>query len=195
MKRLPLVLLVLAAAPAAAIAQTAAGPPHVLFGGVGHARTADDEGLLGSGVAVTAGAGRRLTERLTVQAVVDRIPYHRDAGYLAFDGRVLFAGAEAAFAWHRRRVRPLLTVGAGIMDDRKRWTHRTPDASGRYRKDQVTTHRFTRAAMRASGGVEIPIAGAMSVRAGLTFHGLLGTGDDLAAHVILQPSAVLAWRW
>jgi hypothetical protein len=33
------------------------------------------------------------------------------------------------------------------------------------------------------------------LRAGLTFHGLLDTGDDLAAHAILQPTAGIAWHW
>lgn len=195
--RLPcLLLLVLAAGAADAAAQTADEPRRVVFAGIGYAKTVDDEGVLGSGAPVNAGAGLRLTDRLTVQVVVDRIPYHRDAGYLEFDGRVLFVGGEAAFLWERPRVRPFVTIGAGLLHDRKRWVHRVPTCpGGQYRDDSVTDHEYTLAAMRSSGGVDIRLSEALSLRAGLTFHGLLDTGDDLAAHLILQPGAAVAWRW
>ena len=194
--RLPaLVLLALAASPAAALAQPSDAPRGVVFADVGYARTADDEGLLGSGAAIAAGAGLRVTPRLTIQGVVDRIPYHRDAGYLEFDGRVIYAGAEAAFRWERRRLRPFVTVGAGVMHDRKRWTHRTQTGPGGYRVDSVTDHEYTLAALRSSGGLEVRLSDAVWLRTGVTFHGLLDTGDDLAAHAILQPTAGIAWHW
>jgi hypothetical protein len=184
------------AVPLVAAAQPAAEPRGVVFAGAGWAKTLDDEGVLGTGGALHAGAGLRLTDRLTVQAVVDRIPYHRDAGYLEFDGRVLYAGAEAAFLWRPSRVRPFVTIGAGVMHDRKRWVHRVPTGpGGAYRDDSVTEHAFTLAAMRSSGGVDIRLSDALSLRAGVTFHGLLDTGNDLAAHLILQPTAAVAWRW
>jgi hypothetical protein len=191
-----LALLALIAAPTSAVAQPAAEPRRVVFAGIGHAKTLDDEGVLGSGLALSGGAGLRLTDRLTVQAVVDRIPYHRDAGYLEFDGRVLFVGGEAAFLWQRPRVRPFVTIGAGIMHDRKRWTHRVQTGpGGQYRDDSVTEHEYTQAAMRSSAGVDIRLSEALSLRTGLTFHGLLGTGDDLVAHLMLQPTVAVAWRW
>jgi hypothetical protein len=195
MRHTVLALVVLAWLPPAALAQTADAPRRVVFGDVGYARTVDDEGVLGSGAAIAAGAGIRVTPRLTIQGVVDRIPYHRDAGYLEFDGRVIYAGAEAAFRWERRRVRPFVTVGAGVMHDRKRWTHRTQTGPGGYRVDSVTEHEYTLAALRSSGGLEIRLSDALWLRAGLTFHGLLDTGDDLAAHAILQPTAGIAWHW
>ena len=107
------------------MAQAPAEPRGVVFASVGYARTADDEGLLGAGAALSVGAGLRVTPGLTVQAVFDRIPYHRDEDYLAFDGRVLFIGVEAAFQSQRPRVRPFVTIGAGVMNDQKDWTHRT----------------------------------------------------------------------
>lgn len=189
-----LILGALAAGPVRADAQTPAGR-RVVFGTIGHATTADDEGLLGRGAALGVGAGLRVTDRLTVQAVFDRIPYHRDEEYLAFDGRVLFVGAEAAFQWHPSRVQPFVTIGAGVMNDEKRWTHRTPLGPGLPRNEIVTEHAHTLAAMRSSGGIDIRVSDAFGVRAGAAFHGLLGTGDDLAAHLILQPFAGLVWRW
>ena len=183
------------AAGTPAMAQAPAEPRGVAFAGVGYARTADDEGLLGAGAALSVGAGLRVTPGLTVQAVFDRIPYHRDEDYLAFDGRVLFLGVEAAFQSQRPRVRPFVTIGAGVMNDRKDWTHRTQIGPGQSRVESITQHEYTLAAMRSSGGVDVRLTDALSLRIGLTFHGLLDTGDDLAAHLILQPAVGAAWRW
>jgi hypothetical protein len=80
-----------------AAAQRVTEPRGVVFADLGYARVLDDEGYLGSGAAVRAGAGVRVASQWTIQAVVDRIPYYRDVEYLRFDGRMLFAGAEAAF--------------------------------------------------------------------------------------------------
>jgi hypothetical protein len=187
--------MVLIADASSALAQTPSGRRGVAFANVGAARTADDEGLLGTGVAVSAGAGLRVTPRLTLQVVFDRIPYRRDAEYLVFDGRVLFAGVEAAFRSTRARVRPYAAIGAGMMHDAKRWTHRRQIGPGQYLVDEVTDHEFMRTTVRASGGMDVSLSEALSIRAGLTFHGLLDTGDDLAAHVILQPVVGIAWAW
>lgn len=195
MKVLLSTVTVMLAAAMPAMAQTPSEPRGVVFAGMGYARTADDEGLLGSGAALSFGAGLQVTRGLTVQAVFDRIPYHRDEDYLAFDGRVLFIGVEAAFQSQRPRVRPFFTIGAGIMNDQKAWTHRTQIGPGQARVETITDHEYTLAAMRSSGGVDVRLTGALSLRAGLTFHGLLDTGDDLAAHVILQPAVGVAWRW
>ena len=195
MKILLSTLMAVLAAATSAMAQAPAEPRGVVFAGVGYARTADDEGLLGAGAALSVGAGLRVTPGLTVQAVFDRIPYHRDEDYLAFDGRVLFIGVEAAFQSQRPRFRPFVTIGAGVMNDQKDWTHRTQLGPGQPRVESVTEHEYTLAAMRSSGGVDVRLTDALSLRVGLTFHGLLDTGDDLAAHLILQPAVGVAWRW
>lgn len=178
-----------------AAAQPASEPRGVAFADVGYARTADDEGFLGSGAALSAGAGFRLTPRLTIQTVLDRIPYYRDASYLVFDGRVLFVGVEAALQSSRPKVRPFVTIGVGVMNDRKRWTHKTQIGPAQYRVDDVTEHRYTLAMLRSSGGLDIRLSDHASIRTSVRFHGLLDTGDDLAAHLILQPSIGAAWRW
>ena len=195
MKVLLSTLTVMLAAAMPAIAQTPSETRGVVFAAVGYARTADDEGLLGAGTALSVGAGLRVTPGLSVQAVFDRIPYHRDEDYLEFDGRVLFIGVEAAFQSQRPRVQPFFTIGAGIMNDQKDWTHRTQVGPGQVRVESVTQHEYTLAALRSSGGVDVRLTDALSLRAGLTFHGLLDTGDDLAAHLILQPTVGVAWRW
>jgi len=181
-------------------AATAAGQPSpeprpVVLADVGYARTADDEGLLGSGAALSVGAGYRVTRRLTIQAVFDRIPYYRDEPYLVFDGRVLFAGIEASFQSARRKVRPFVTIGAGMMNDEKVWTYKRQIGPTDYRVDSITEHEYTLATLRSSGGLDIRVSDHASIRTSLRFHGLLDTGDDLAAHIILQPTIGAAWRW
>jgi hypothetical protein len=195
MKALLLAMLAFGVCVSDASAQPAPEARGVVFAGLGYARTVDDEGLLGTGPAVSVGAGVRVTPRLTLQAVFDRIPYHRDVAYLEFDGRVLFGGIEAAFQSRRPRVRPFVTIGAGVMTDKKRWTRRTQIGPSEYRVDGDTYYAYTLAALRSSGGLDIRVSEALSLRAGLTLHGLLGKADDLAAHSILQPTAALAWRW
>lgn len=49
--------------------------------------------------------------------------------------------------------------------------------------------------MTASTGLDFRVSDRASVRAGMRFHGLLDTGDDLAAHIILQPAIGAAFRW
>jgi hypothetical protein len=194
MKALLLAMLAGIVAVPDAQAQRASEPRGVVFAGLGYARAVDDEGLLGTGPALNVGAGLHVTPRLTLQAVFDRIPYHRAVEYLEFDGRVLFAGVEAAFQSRRSRVRPFVTIGGGIMSDKKRWTRRTQIGPSQYRVDGVTDYAYTLTALRSSGGLDIRLGEALSLRAGLTFHGLLGKADDLAAHGILQPSATIAWH-
>ena len=155
-----------------------------------------DEGFLGSGAALRAGAGVRLTSRLTLQAVVDRIPYYRDVEYLTFDGRVIFSGAEVSSQSARPRVRPFVTVGVGIMNDRRAWIHkRTSFADPRVRIEERTDHDFTLSVLTASGGLDIRATDHASIRVGARLHGLLDTGDDLAPHVIVQPFVGVAYRW
>jgi hypothetical protein len=49
--------------------------------------------------------------------------------------------------------------------------------------------------LRSSGGLDVRVSDRLSIRTSLRFHGLLDTGDDLAAHIILQPTIGSAWRW
>jgi hypothetical protein len=191
--------------PGGAAAQTADPAQRaVVFAELGYARTWDDEGLLGTGAGLAAGAGFRLTPRVTLQAIVERIPYYRDAEHLTFDGRVLFVGAEAAFQTSGRIVRPFATIGAGLMMDDGVWIRKSIQPA---RIDpQTSIVEFTRieerverdyrlSAMTASGGLDVAVSERISIRAGVRFHGLLDTGDDLAPHTIIQPFAGVAWRW
>jgi hypothetical protein len=190
-----IVLAILLVGAAPALAQTDPPGRGAVLADVGRAWTNDDEGALGTGAATSAAVGVRITRRLTIQAVFDRIPYHRDEDYLAFDGRVLFGGLEASFQSARQRVRPFVTIGVGMMNDTKRWTDRVQIGPTRYQDVGVTEHAFTRAMLRSSGGLDVRVSDALSIRTSLRFHGLLDTGSDLAAHIILQPTVGVAWRW
>ena len=165
------------------------------FADVGYARTWDDEGLLGAGASLTGGFGIRLTPRLTVQGLVERLGYHRDEDWLTFDGRVIFTGVEAAFNGTGRKVRGFGTVGAGVFNDDGVAIWKTTTDPRLPRVEERFDRGYTLAAMTASGGVEVQVTSLASVRAGVRFHGLLDTGDDSAPHTIVQPSIGLSWRW
>lgn len=195
-------------APATAVAQ-ADDLAHrgVVFGELAYARTWDDEGLLGSGAGLGIGVGFRLTPRTTIQAIFERIPYYRDAEHLTFDGRVLFIGAEAAFQTAGRTVRPFATLGVGVMFDDGVWIRKTIDPRAFVdpttfivqpsltRVEERIDRDYELAAMTASGGLDFAISQRVSIRAGVRFHGLLDTGDDLAPHIIIQPGVGVVWRW
>jgi hypothetical protein len=178
-----------------AAAQPAPEPAWIAVADVGYATTLDDEGLLGRGAALSLGVGRRMTPRLTIQAVFDRIPYHRNEDYLEFDGRVVMGGVEVAFQSSRPRVRPFMTVGVVFGNDRKLWTHKTQIGPAQFRADSITEHEYSVAMTRFAGGLDIRVSERASIRASLRWHGLLNTGQDLAAHNIVTPTIGAAWRW
>lgn len=191
-------LLILTAAfclgPLNALAQPSADR-FAAFGDIGYARTWDDEGLLGSGAGLNGGFGVRLTERLTVQLVVDRFGYHRDLERLTFDGRVIFTGAEAAFASSARRIRGFWSIGGGFFNDDGVAIWKSTGDPRLPAVEERVERRFTLAAMTVSGGIEIPVSAHGAVRAGVRFHGLLDTGDDAAPHTNIQPTIGMGWRW
>ena len=178
-------------------AQPPGEPRRIAFVDVGYARTWDDEGFLGSGAGLTGGVGVRLTGRTTVQALVSRIPYHRDIEYLTFDGRVLFAGAEASFRARRRTVRPFFTIGAGVFNDSGVWVQKTTIDPTQPRVHTTIDRDYTLGAFTSSGGIDFAVSERASVRAGVRLYGLLQTGDgrDLAPHTIIQPAIGVAYRW
>ena len=133
--------------PASAGAQAADAARVSAFASVGYASTWDDEGLLGRGASVAGGAGYRVTRRLWVHAMVERVPYHRDVEWLTFDGRVLFAGVEGSFQSQRKTTRPYVTFGYGIADNNGVWIQKTLVAPGQPRiDDRVTLDGTFRAA-------------------------------------------------
>ncbi len=178
-------------------AQQVDQPRRVVFADVGHARTMDDEGFLGSGAAVHAGVGYRVSRRWTIQAVVDRIAYHRDVEYLRFDGRVLFGGVEAAFLAAKTRVRPYVTVGAGIADDDWVWISKRTIDPRLPRVEERSEQHYRLGMVTSSVGLDVRVSERTSIRAGLRFHGLLDRkpGGDLAPHTIIQPTVGAAFRW
>lgn len=183
-------------ATGSANAQTA-NPRRVVFADVAAARTWDDEGLLGTGAALSGGAGYRLSERWTLQALLSRVPYVFDRDYLTIDGRFVFAGAEAAFRSRRPRFRPIFTAGAGLMNDDSVWTYHRAVGTGPSppRVDERTVHRYNLAMFTMSTGVDFRTTERMAIVARLRMYGLLDTGDDLAPHTSIQPGIGLTYRW
>ena len=195
MTKLALPVVLSLACASTATAQPAGEPQGIALFDLGYARTLDDEGLLGTGAALSLAVGWRLTPRLTIQGVFDRIPYHRTESYLEFDGRVLMGGVETTFQSSRPDVRPYLTVGVVFGHDHKLWTHKTQTGPAQFRVDSVTEHEYTVAMTRLAGGLDFRVSDRISVRTSLRWHGLLNTGHDLAVHNIFQPTIGAAWWW
>lgn len=198
MKRI-LLFLMSALVPARdGLAQTApsnAEPRAVIDAGAGLGITWDDEGLLGRGVGVSAGVGIDVTPGMSVRAFVDRVGYYRDVEWLTFDGRLLFAGAEASLRLRRPGTSPYVTIGAGILNDSGIWTRKTQTGPTQSRVDEQIERTGTRAALTSSGGIDVGVSERASIRAGLRFYGLLDTGEDLFPHIVLQPTAALVLRF
>jgi len=180
-----------------AAAQTASQAHRIVFADVGYARTLDDEGYLGSGAATSAGVGFWVSPRWTIQATVDRIPYFRDIDYLRFDGRVIFAGVEAAFLSSNPNVRPYFTVGAGLMDDHRIWINKTTIDPRLPRVEERSDLHYRLKMFTSSTGLDFRVTERTSIRAGVRLHGLLDTGGgrDLAPHTIIQATIGAAFRW
>ena len=189
-----LLFLIFAFLPAHGLAQMAPSNDErraVVDVGAGFGVTWDDEGLLGRGAGVSAGAGIQLNPEFAVRAFVDRVAYYRDVEWLTFDGHVVFAGAEASLRWRRAVTSPYVTIGAGVLNDSGIWTRKTQTDPSQSRVDEQIDRKGTRAALTSSGGIDIRVSERASIRAGLRFYGLLDTGEDLFPHVILQPAAAL----
>lgn len=180
---------------ASAQAQDTDAPRRVGFADVAYARTWDDEGLLGSGGAVSGGAGYRVSERWTLQALVSRVPYTFNREYLTIDGRYVFAGVEAAFRSRRETFRPIFTVGAGMMNDDSTWRYRRRNEPGLPDTVDVTDHHYTLSMFTMSTGMDFRVSDRTAVVARLRMYGLLDTGDDLAPHTSIQPGIGVTYRW
>jgi opacity protein-like surface antigen len=191
-----LLLLAFLALSLPAAAQTAIPdePRFVALAGTGWGTTWDDEGLLGRGPGLAGGIGVRLTPRVTLVAIVDRVGYYRDVEWLTFDGRVVFGGAEAAFDWPGR-VRPYVTVGVGVLNDSGIWIQKTSPGPLQPTVETRVDRRGSRAGMTSSAGLSVAMSSRLSLRAGLRWYGLLQTGDDLFPHAMLQPTIGIAWRF
>src|SRR5262245_32144026 len=166
----------------------------LVFSDVAYARTWDDEGLLGHGAGLSGGVGYRVTSRMFLQALIQRIRYHRDIEYLTFDGRVLFGAVEAAFQSANPKVRPIVTIGLGVFNDDGVWIHKPIVSPALPRVESRSPRNFNLGAMTASGGVDFRVSDRTSIRTTVRFHGLLNTGDDAAPHIIIQPGIGIAWR-
>jgi opacity protein-like surface antigen len=196
--KLILLVLMCALIPARGLAQTAPSndePRAVVDVGAGFGTTWDDEGLLGRGLGVSGGASMRIAPRLAFRAFVDRVAYYRDVDWLTFDGRVIFAGAEASLRWRPSGTSPYLTIGAGMLNDSGIWIRKTQTGPSQSRVDEQIDRTGTRAALTSSGGIEVRVSERASIRAGLRFYGLLDTGEDLFPHVMLQPTTALVLRF
>jgi hypothetical protein len=88
-----------------------------VFGSIGYASVADDEGSLGGGISGGVGAGFRLTPRFGVEFDFDTLRNRRttSGGSLEFAGHGYVASGSGVLYFRRGRVQPYLALGAGVL--------------------------------------------------------------------------------
>ena len=96
--------------PAHARAQ-APSPSHAVSALAGVGRTWDDEGSLGTGVALGGRFERRLFGNTRIEAGVDRLTHDRDSGFFQASGRTTFVSAVVVQRFGHRAVKPYVLGG------------------------------------------------------------------------------------
>ncbi|MEW6322095.1 MAG: hypothetical protein AB1635_13535 [Acidobacteriota bacterium] len=88
-----------------------------LFVLIGGGQALDDEGSIGRGLELGAGAGIAMTERLDLEAGVERLGHDRPTPFLSWDGRLVRVMGRARYRFGARasRVVPFVAGGAGWM--------------------------------------------------------------------------------
>jgi hypothetical protein len=182
------VLLVTAATVGAQ--STTVGPEPRRFSvgaNIGYGRTWDDEGLLGEGSAASLAASINLTRRLTIRAVVDRVPYKSDRPWLRIDGRAIFIGGESVFHFGRRSSRPYLFVGLGALIHEDEWL---------WKRDGLRyDRRGSLVAASLGTGIEIGLSPMLSICPELRLYSKVSAGEDLDPHLVIRPGASILMKW
>ena len=80
---------------------------------VGHGRTWDDEGGIGSGAAIGGSVEYRFRPKLSVNGAVERLAHERDTGFLKFSGRTVFATIGVTYHFAATGVSPYVGGGFG----------------------------------------------------------------------------------
>jgi hypothetical protein len=162
---------------------------------VGAATTWDDEGLLGRGATVAGSVAIAATDRLTVRAVFDRVPYYRDTSWLRFDGHFDFIGAEVERRFRRGTVQPFVSGGGGVVRFSDTWLQKsgggpfTPPVA-----DSVLPRSGRYGAAVAGTGLDIAISPRLSLRPQFKVY-LMGPESDLHPAMSLKPSMGVSLRW
>ncbi len=117
-----LCILLLITCPSAAWGQDYV-PKGSIFGGVGFGRFYDDEGSLGSGWTVRAGAEWRPFHRFGFEGEYLGIRFHRTDAFKV-DGNTHWAFGNVAFYFSRSRIQPYVKGGIGYQ--RTEYTYSWP---------------------------------------------------------------------
>lgn len=181
------------------VASAQAGPPddprYLVVGGVGADSVWDDEGPLGNGVGLSVGAGVRLTPRVAIVGLVDRVGYYRNTDWLTFDGRTVFTGAEIGVQFTRPGAGPYVTVGAGMLNDDGIWIRKFQARPQGPIVEERIDRTGSAAAMTASAGYAWRLSPRLSLRGGVRVHGALRPEHDVFPHVVIQPAASIVARF
>ena len=185
------VILACGAQRAHAQTQPTAGRTLTFVAGIGQATTWDDEGLLGRGMPLSAGIAWDVTPRLRLQALIDRVPYERDTSWLRFDGRVWFAGADAAYRYREgTAARPFIGGGFGILQNEGVWTRKISSGPFQPSVEEHIVLSDVLTAMVFTSGVELSFTRRLALVPQLRVY-LVNVDDDLDPAIIIRPGVAV----
>ncbi len=160
-------------------AGTGAAPRISVFGGIGYNSQWDDESRLGQSYAASGGVGYRLTSRLWVEGLVNRLEHRRDLVYFAVTndaagnpiatpapatlrGSATYLMGQVRYLFSTSRVQPYVAGGLGVMHySGNGWGAVFPAVEGQPRAASgVST---TSRAMSGSGGLDIRLTGRTTI--------------------------------
>jgi hypothetical protein len=160
-----------------------------VFGSIGYAIVADDEGSLGGGISGGGGAGLRLTPRFGVEFDFDTLRNRRttSGGSLEFAGHGYVASGSGVLYFRRGRVQPYLTLGVGVL-------HYTSE--NRFFATPAVKHSGTGAAAIAGLGALFFVSPHVSMRPDLRLiAGSAGGIQVIEGPVMLRISFGLGYHW
>jgi hypothetical protein len=195
-------MVVIISIPAAARAQPvgSSAPRVEVSGGVGYAKTWDDEGGIGPGAMVGATVVFPLTPSIAAGATVARVSHDRDTGQgLHFEGDSTLFMATGKFTFGSRRVQPVLTASFGLLRYRGTLTSGPPTNLPSFVPvPDIPVERIERRSSSTvfggTSGVDVWITRHLAVRPSI---GLQTTQpqDDFAPWAIIHGGLAVATRW
>ena len=158
----------------------------LLTAGVGHGKTWDDEGSIGSGVLLGAGLEWELNGHWSIGGRIERLAHHRQTGgHLAFDGTTLFATAEVRYRMGRADVRPYLVTGYGLAHFQGRLSNRAAP--------ETRDRQSTSGTVVGGGGVEITLGRRLLLVPEVRMQ-ICQPSADFATWLAIRAGVSVGWR-
>jgi hypothetical protein len=180
-----------------------------VFGSVGYNGQWDDESRLGQSVAVSGGVGYRITRRLSIEALVNRLEHRRDLLFYTvthdaagnpiatpapatLTGGATYVLGQVRYVFSTSRVQPYVAGAFGVMHySGKGWGAVFPPEPGQPRPAGGVSATTT--AKGASGGVDFRVTPRMTI--GPYFGLLMSNNDESGTKNALHGGVRIGFGW